>query len=290
MIRDLPRQRSYLAVPATSERFLEKAAKSEADAIFLDLEDAVVPDAKSEGRRRAIEALDKLDWGERLLCVRVNGLDTAWGCRDVLEITAHSKRVDRLLLAKCEGPEQVHAADVMIRAGERELPREKPLRLEALIESARGVANAEAIAAASDRMAALVFGAGDYSVDMGSMGEPARWDYALARIATAARAHGLAPIDSPFVDIANTKRLEELARMAAAEGFEGKMCIHPSQIPLVNAAFTPDAEQLSWARSALDLMAQGLKEGKGAVRGPRGEMLDLMHEKIARRILARAGE
>jgi malyl-CoA/(S)-citramalyl-CoA lyase len=289
MIRDLPRQRSYLAVPATSERFLEKASKSEADAIFIDLEDAVVADAKSEGRQRAIDALERLDWGERLVCVRINGLDTAWGCRDVIELASRSQRVDRLLIAKCEGPEHIHAVDVMIKSAERELPRENPLQIEALIESARGVANVDAIAGASDRMAALVFGAGDYQVDMGSIGEPARWDFALARIANAARAFGLAPIDSPFVEIANTARLTELARMAAAEGFEGKMCIHPSQIPIVNAAFTPAPDQIAWAREALELMAAGVKAGKGAVRGPRGEMLDLMHEKMARRILARAG-
>src|SRR3954468_19750842 len=100
MMRDLPRQRSYLAVPATSERFLEKASKSQADAIFIDLEDAVVPDAKAEGRDRAIAALDRLDWGERLVCVRVNGLDTPWGGRDVTEISSRARRVDRLLLAK----------------------------------------------------------------------------------------------------------------------------------------------------------------------------------------------
>jgi malyl-CoA/(S)-citramalyl-CoA lyase len=290
MIRDLPRQRSYLAVPATSERFLEKASKCDADAIFIDLEDAVVPDAKAEGRRRAVEALNRIDWGERLVCVRVNGLDTAWGCHDVMEIASRAKRVDRLLLAKCETPQEVHAADTIIRAAERELPREKPLQIEALIESARGVVNVEAIAAASDRMAALVFGAGDYQVDMGAIGEKPRWDYALARIANAARAFGLAPIDSPFVDIANTTRLEELAQQAAAEGFEGKMCIHPSQITACNAAFTPAGEQVEWAHQALRLMADGVKAGKGAVRGPRGEMLDLMHEKMARRILARAGD
>ena len=288
MIRDLPRQRSYLAVPATSERFLEKASTSDADAIFIDLEDAVVADAKDAARERAIEALDRIDWGTRLVCVRVNGLDTAWGCRDVIEIAARAKRVDRLLLAKCEGAEQVHAADVMIGAAARELRREKPLELEALIESARGVANVEAIAAASDRMAALVFGAGDYQVDMAGIGAPARWDYALARIANAARAHGLAPIDSPYVDFADTPGLERLARRAAEEGFEGKMCIHPSQIAVANAAFTPAAEQVEWAQRALELMAAGAREGRGAVRGPRGEMLDLMHEKMARRILARA--
>jgi malyl-CoA/(S)-citramalyl-CoA lyase len=290
MSRELQRQRSYLAVPATSDRFLEKAATSDADAIFIDLEDAVVPDAKAQGRQRAIDALERLDWGTRLVGVRVNGLESEWGCRDVIEIASHSKRVDRLLIAKCETPEQVHAADVMIRAAERALPREAPLRLEALIESARGIVNAEAIAAASGRMAALVFGAGDYQVDMGSIGAPARWDYALARIANAARAHGLAPIDSPFVDIADTERLTQLARAAAAEGFEGKMCIHPSQVAIVNVAFTPDDEQVEWARRALELMAAGVKAGKGAVRGPRGEMLDLMHEKMALRILARVGD
>jgi len=289
MIRDLPRQRSYLAVPATSERFLGKASQSAADAIFIDLEDAVVADAKDSARDRAIGAIDQMDWGTRLVCVRVNGLETAWGCRDVMEIASRAKRIDRLLLAKCEGADQVHAADVMIRAAEQALRRERPLQIEALIESARGVVNADAIAGASDRMAALVFGAGDYQVDMGGVGAPARWDYALARIANAARAHGLAPIDSPYIDFADAAGFERLARRAAEEGFEGKMCIHPSQISLANAAFTPAPGQVDWANRALELMAAGAKEGRGAVRGPRGEMLDLMHEKMARRILARAG-
>jgi citrate lyase beta subunit len=127
-------------------------------------------------------------------------------------------------------------------------------------------------------------------VELGTLGEPpAHWDYALARIANAARAFGLAPIDAPFIHINDTDGLTRSARLAASLGFEGKMCIHPSQLEPVNAAFSPDAAQIEWARGALEAMAGGAREGRGAVRGPRGEMLDLMHEKMARRILARAG-
>jgi malyl-CoA/(S)-citramalyl-CoA lyase len=289
MQRELPRQRSYLAVPATSERFLAKATQSAADAVFIDLEDAVVAEAKVEARARALAAIDGLDWGKRLVCVRVNGLDTPWGREDVREM-ARSRRLDRILLAKCESVNHVHVAANILRAAEGDALPERPMMLEALIESPRAVVNVEAIAGASDMLAALVFGAGDYQVDLGTLGAPPpHWDYALARIANAARAFGLAPIDAPFIQIADVDGLQRAARLAASLGYEGKMCIHPSQLEAVNAAFSPDAAQVEWARAALEAMAAGAREGRGAVRGPKGEMLDLMHEKMARRILARAG-
>src|SRR5947209_4557829 len=150
MQRELPRQRSYLAVPATSERFLAKAAQSVADAVFIDLEDAVVAEAKVEARERAIAAIDSLDWGQRLVCVRVNGLETAWGRDDVREM-ARSRRLDRILLAKCDSAEQVQVAANILLANTL---RDRPLMLEALIESPRALVNVEAIAGASDVLAA----------------------------------------------------------------------------------------------------------------------------------------
>ncbi len=305
-------QRSLLAVPATSPRFLENAAQSAADAIFIDLEDAVIPSLKLEARASAVHALNHLDWGERIVSVRINGLDTAWGCREILDLAESCPRLDRILIPKCDSPADVRTVETLLRSGEQAAGRERPVRIEALIESAHGVAHVEAIAGASERLVAMVFGGGDYQLDLGSfqrsVGAPAPdyavltdadgtgrrerhwndlWHFAMARIANACRAYGLAPIDGPFTAIGDGTGLEAAARRAAALGFEGKMAIHPSQIGPINAVFSPSAEQLEWARGVLDAMAVAAAEGRGAVKDSRGEMIDLMHLKLAAKIRER---
>ena len=153
-----PLLRSLLAVPATSARFLDKAAQSPADALFIDLEDAVIADLKVTARGNAIAALKELDWGRRSVAVRVNGLDTPWGCRDILDVVEACPRLDHILLPKCESPGDVHAVDVMIRCAEQAAPRERSVGIMGLIETARGVAEVEAIARQGGRLNALVFG------------------------------------------------------------------------------------------------------------------------------------
>jgi malyl-CoA/(S)-citramalyl-CoA lyase len=306
-------QRSLLAVPATSARFLEKAAHSSADAIFIDLEDAVIPALKVEARGKAIDALKHLDWGRRIVSVRVNALDTPWGCREILDLVEACPRLDRILLPKCDSAADVRTVDVLVRAAERAAGRARPVQIEALIESARGVAEVEAIAGASDRLVAMVFGGGDYQLDLGSfqrsVGAPAPdytvltdadaggqrerhwndlWHFAMARIANACRAYGLAPIDGPFTAIGDGDGLDAAARRAAALGFEGKMAIHPSQVEPINAVFSPSAQQVEWARDVLEAMAAAAAEGRGAVKDSRGEMIDLMHLKLAAKINERA--
>jgi malyl-CoA/(S)-citramalyl-CoA lyase len=306
-------QRSLLAVPATSRRFLEKAAQSAADAIFIDLEDAVIPELKIEARALAIAALNQLDWGPRIVSVRVNGLETPWGCRDILDVVEACPRLDRILLPKCESPGDVHAVEVMLRAAERAARRPREVRMEALIETARGVAQVESIAQVPGRLAAMVFGGGDYQLDLGSfqrtVGAPSPeyavltdadgqgqrerhwndlWHFAMARIANACRAYGLAPIDGPFTGIHDPEGLRAAARRAVALGFDGKMAIHPSQIEAINEVMSPSVEQVAWAHEALAAMAQAAAQGRGAVKDQRGEMIDLMHIKLARKILDRA--
>ena len=306
-------QRSLLAVPATSPRFLEKAAQSAADALFIDLEDAVVPALKVDARARAIHALNHLDWGDRIVSVRINALDTAWGCREILDLAESCPRLDRILIPKCNSPADVHTVDVMLSAAERTAGRDRPVRIEALIESAHGVAHAEAIAGASGRLVAMVFGGGDYLLDLGSfqqsVGAPAPdyvvltdadaggrrerhwndvWHFAMARIANACRAYGLAPIDGPFTAIRDGEGLNAAARRAAALGFEGKMAIHPSQIDVINTVFSPSAQQLEWASGVLAAMAEAEAQGRGAAKDSRGEMIDLMHLKLAAKIRDRA--
>jgi malyl-CoA/(S)-citramalyl-CoA lyase len=308
-----PLLRSLLAVPATSARFLEKAAQSPADALFIDLEDAVIPDLKVKARGNAIAALNGLDWGRRSVSVRVNGLDTPWGCRDILEVVEACPRLDHVLLPKCESAGDVHAVEIMIRCSEQAAPRERKVGIMGLIETARGVANVEAIAQAGGRLNTLVFGGGDYQLDLGSFqrsvgaptpdyvvltddnGQGTRerhwndlWHFSMARIANACRAYGLMPIDGPFSLIADVDGLRAAARRAGALGFEGKMAIHPSQIETIHEVMTPSREQVEWANDVIAAMKQGAAEGRGAVKDKRGEMVDLMHVKLANKLIERA--
>jgi malyl-CoA/(S)-citramalyl-CoA lyase len=280
--------RSLLAVPATNPRFLEKGAQSPADGVFIDLEDAVVPDLKGEGRAKAIEAIEKLDWGTRQLMVRVNDRSTAWCEADLTELSRGTKRLDAVILPKCETADDVRAADALLRTGEQASGRREPIRLYALVETAKGVANAEAIASAGPRMAGMIFGAGDYQLDLGVIEPQGPFTFAMARIANAARAYGLMPIDAPYFDIGDAEGLRGACRLAQSFGFEGKMAIHPSQVEIANEVFAPTAAQIAWAREVLEAMDAAVSTGKGAARLKDGKMVDLVHIKIARKILERA--
>lgn len=308
-----PLLRSLLAVPATSARFLEKAAQSPADAVFIDLEDAVIPDLKVKARANAIAALNQLDWGRRSVSIRVNGLDTPWGCRDILDVVEACPRLDNVLLPKCESSEDLHAVDVMAGSAEQTVPRVRPVGIMGLIETARGVANVEAIAQGGRRLNALVFGGGDYQLDLGSfqrsVGAPSPdyviltdddgkgsrqrhwndlWHFSMARIANACRAYGLMPIDGPFSVIGDSEGLRAATRRAGALGFEGKMAIRPSQIETIHEVLTPSSDQVEWANEIIQAMKQGEAEGRGAVKDKRGEMIDLMHVKLANKVIERA--
>jgi malyl-CoA/(S)-citramalyl-CoA lyase len=313
MTPTLTPRRSLLAVPATSPRFLEKAAQGPADTVFVDLEDAVVAALKPKARADAIAALNQLDWGRRGVAVRVNGLSTSWGCRDILDVVEACPRLDYILLPKCESPSDVHAVEVMIRAAEQAAPRERKVGIMGLIETARGVANVEAIAQAGSRLSALVFGGGDYQLDLGSfqgaVGAPSAdyvvltdddgrglrerhwndlWHFATARIANACRAFGLVPIDGPFSVIRDVEGLRAATKRAAALGFEGKMAIHPSQIETIHEVLTPTAGQIAWANEVIEAMSAAEHEGRGAVKDKNGDMIDLMHIKLANKLLERA--
>ncbi|HUP97072.1 MAG TPA: CoA ester lyase [Usitatibacter sp.] len=273
-------QRSLLAVPATNPRFLEKAAQGAADAVFIDLEDAVVPELKEQARTTAIEAIGAIDWGTRALAVRVNDLTTPWGLHDLHELAARAKRLDFVILPKCEAAGDVAAAEAALRGSE--------IRLAPLIETAKAVAHVETIAAAGERMVAMLFGPGDYGLDLGILDGSADTSFALARIANACRAYNLAPIDGPYFEIANVEGMRQSCKRAAALGFEGKMAIHPSQVEIANEVFAPSAAQLAWAREVLEAMTAAAEQGRGAVKTKDGKMIDLVHIKIARKVLERA--
>ena len=159
-------QRCALAVPATSTRFFEKAALGAADSIFLDLEDAIAPARKAHARAETIRALKEMDWGYKLLSVRVNGLDTAWALEDIVDVARNCPRLDMILLPKTSTAMDVKFVDQILTLIERETNRNKKIGIEVLIETAQGVANVEAIACSSPRLEAMVFGVGDYTVEM----------------------------------------------------------------------------------------------------------------------------
>jgi malyl-CoA/(S)-citramalyl-CoA lyase len=308
-------QRTELAVPGSSPQLFEKAARSQADAVFLDLEDAVAPDQKVQARKNVIAALHEIDWGGKTLTVRVNGLDTHYMYRDVIEVIEEGgERLDLIMLPKVGTAADVYAADILISQCEAAVGRRKRLGLSHIIETALGMANIDAIAAASPRNEALHFGVADYAAstrarttniggpnpDYAILTDAAEgesrevhwgdmWHYALARMVVAARAHGLRPIDGPFGDFSDPDGYRFAARRAAALGCEGKWAIHPSQIALAHEVMTPPAVEVAKARHILDAMAQARAEGKGAVSLD-GRLIDIASIRQAEALVAKADQ
>jgi malyl-CoA/(S)-citramalyl-CoA lyase len=300
-------QRSELAVPATSPHFFAKAVAGEADVIFLDLEDAVAPEQKVNARHRAIAALNEFDWRHKTVAVRVNGLDTPWAFRDICEIAQRCPRLDMFMLPKVGTPFDVQFVDALLSQIERETGRTDPFGLEILIETALGMSNVEQIAASCERLEAMIFGIGDYSISMQTgdvvFGTPNarysiltaddegvrarhwndQWHFALARMTNACRAYGLRAIDGPFVDFADADGYRACAWRVASLGLEGKWAIHPNQVALANEIFSPSAEQISWAERLLGAMNEATAQGRGAVNLD-GKMIDMAHLKVAETI------
>lgn len=304
-------QRSQLAVPASNPAFFEKAARSKADVVFLDLEDAVAPSEKAAARRHAVEALNDIDWGAKTLQVRINGLDTEYMYRDVIDIVEACPRLDMLLIPKVGVAADVYAVDMLVTQIELATRRTRRIGFDVLIETALGMANVEAIATSSKRLEALSFGVGDYaastrarstvigggSADYGvlseGVGEPRTfhqsdlWQYAQSRVLVACRAYGLRPIDGPFGDYSDPKSFEAAARRAAALGYEGKWAIHPSQIELSNAVFSPSEDELNGARRIMQAMTDAQLAGRGAVSLD-GRLIDIASIKMAENLLAKS--
>jgi len=305
--------RVELAVPGSRPEFFEKAAASAADIVFLDLEDAVAPDTKPRARRNVIAATHEVDWGERTLSVRINGLDTPFMYRDLVEVLEEgSERIDLVMIPKVGTAADVHTADVLATQIEAAMGRKKRVGFELIIETALGMENIHAIARASRRNESLHFGVGDFAASTGArvtsiggpnpdyaiLGEadaagrravhPAdMWHYALARMVVAARANGLRPVDGPYGDIADLAGLEAQARRVAVLGCEGKWAIHPSQIVPLSAIFTPPDEAVAEARRILEAMEEARQAGRGAVTLD-GRMIDIVSIRQAEALVAKA--
>lgn len=296
-------QRSELAVPGSSPGMFEKAAKSEADYIFLDVEDAVVPDDKEQARKNIIQALNDIDWGDKTMSVRINGLDTHYMYRDVVDIVEQAgERLDTILIPKVGTAADVYAVDMMVTQIEVAKGIKDPIGLECLIETALGGANVMTIAQSSKRLEALHFGVADYAASMrarttnigglnpdyqcdGALAD--QWHAALVNMATACRAFGLRAIDGPFGDFNDPEGYRQAARRVAALGYEGKWAIHPSQIALANEIMSPPEKEVTRAKRILEALEEAAKAGKGAAQLD-GKMIDIASERMARNVLKQA--
>lgn len=293
-------QRSTLAVPGSSPSMFRKALESEADVVFLDLEDAVAPADKEPARASVIQALLQLDWrgAGKTICVRVNGIDTHYMYRDLVDVVEQAgHRLDTVLVPKVGVPADVYLVDALLTQIEaaRSIPRR--LGIEVLIETALGMANVEAIAATRGRLEALHFGVADYAasnrartVSIGGLNPDYpgdQWHFGLSRMTVACRAYGLRPIDGPFGDFKDPEGYLAAARRAAALGIEGKWAIHPSQIGLANDVFTPPEPEVSRARRILEALAGAARDGKGAAQLD-GKMIDAASARMAENIVRMA--
>jgi citrate lyase beta subunit len=291
--------RSVLAVPASNLEMAEKALASAADAVFLDLEDAVAPDEKAGARGNIVRALRELDWHDRPTLYRANALDTPYFYRDLVEIVEEAgDRLEIVMIPKVQRPEDLHVAATLLSQIEMAVGLEAgKVELEAQIESAEGLVNVDGIASATERLTALHFGPGDFAAsvrmpqtNIGTMDE---WDeaypghrfhYAMQRIVVAARARGLRAVDGPVADYRDEEGLRESCLISRSLGFDGKWCIHPAQIEAVNEVFSPTEREVEWARKVVAAYEEASAAGTGAISVD-GQMIDAASIKMAQNTL-----
>jgi citrate lyase subunit beta/citryl-CoA lyase len=290
-------QRSELAVPGSNPTMIEKALASAADYVFLDVEDAVAPPDKEQARKNIIQALNDLDWKSsgKTVSVRINGLDTHYMYRDVVDIVEQAgEKLDTILVPKVGVPSDLYMVEAMCNQIETAKKLKSRIGLEALIETALGMANVEAIAAYGGRLEALHFGVADYSasnkartVVIGGLNPDYpgdQWHFALSRMTVACRAYGLRAIDGPFGDFSDPDGYRAGAKRAAALGIEGKWAIHPSQIELANEVFSPLPKEVERAERIIAALKEAEAQGKGAASLD-GKMIDAASERMARNVL-----
>ncbi|WP_164661644.1 L-malyl-CoA/beta-methylmalyl-CoA lyase [Tropicibacter sp. Alg240-R139] len=299
--------RCQLFGPGSNTKLFPKMAASAADVINLDLEDSVAPSDKDVARANVIEALNNVDWGNKYMSVRINGLDTPYWYRDVVDLMEQAgDRIDQIMIPKVGCAEDVYAVDALVTAIERAKGRTKPVSFEVIIESAAGIAHVEAIAASSPRMQAMSLGAADFAASMGMQttgiggtqenyymlregvkhwSDP--WHWAQAAIVAACRTHGILPVDGPFGDFSDDEGYIAQAKRSATLGMVGKWAIHPKQIALANEVFTPSEEAVSEAREILAAMEQAKANGEGATVY-KGRLVDIASIKQAEVIVAQS--
>lgn len=280
--------RSKLFVPGSRPPLFEKAATGQADVVCLDLEDSVAPADKDKAREHVVAALNEVDWKDKFVTARINGLETHWCYRDVIALVERGgERLDAIMIPKVGNASDIYAIDMLVTQASEYIGRKKQIALEAIIETVAGLTNIDAIAGGSRRLESLHFGAADYAASQGmrttNIGggnsqyvmltdPPERvrhwndlWHYPLFRLAQAARAHGIVPIDGPFGDYSDADGFRAQAQRTAILGCEGKWAIHPSQVPLANEIYTPPAAEVARAEAILAALKQAHAKGLGAV-------------------------
>jgi len=290
-------QRSELAVPGSNPGMFEKAADSNADYVFLDLEDAVSPADKLQARNNIIEALHDIDWRARgkTISLRINSLDTHYMYRDVVDVVEQAgDRLDTILIPKVGVAADVYMVDAMLTQIETAKGYDNRIGIEALIEITLGMANVDAIATSSSRMEAMHFGVADYAAscrarttNIGGLNPDYpgdQWHHGLSRMLVACRAYGLRAIDGPFGDFNDADGYLDAARRAAAMGYEGKWAIHPSQIDLANDVYSPPAAEVDRAQRILVALDEAAAQGKGAAQLD-GRMIDAASARMAENIV-----
>ncbi len=306
--------RCQLFGPGSRPAIFEKMAASAADVVNLDLEDAVAPADKPQARKNIIEAVNDVDWGAKTVSVRINGLDTEYWYRDVVDLLENcGEQIDLIMIPKAGNAKDIYAVDARVSAIEAARGRARRIGFEVIIETAAGLAHVEEIAASSPRMQAMSLGAADYAASMGMattgiggtqeryyMLEDARddgapravhwgdpWHVPTVAIVAACRTHGLLPVDGPYGDFSDDEGFRAQARRSATLGMVGKWAIHPKQIALANEVFTPPAEMVAQARRILDAMETAQNEGSGAVTLD-GKLIDLASIRQAQVIVGQA--
>ncbi|AZV79657.1 CoA ester lyase [Parasedimentitalea marina] len=299
--------RCQLFGPGSNTKLFPKMAASAADVINLDLEDSVAPSDKDSARANVIEAINTIDWGNKYLSVRINGLDTPYWYRDVVEVLEQAgERLDQIMIPKVGCAADVYAVDALVTAIERAKGYSKPISFELIIESAAGIAHVEEIAASSPRLQAMSLGAADFAASMGMQttgiggtqenyymlhqgqkhwSDP--WHWAQTAIVAACRTHGVLPVDGPFGDFSDDEGFRAQALRSATLGMVGKWAIHPKQIALANEIFTPSDEAVTEAREILAAMEAAKANGEGATVY-KGRLVDIASIKQAEVIVAQS--
>jgi citrate lyase subunit beta/citryl-CoA lyase len=294
----MPR-RSCHSVPGSNEKFLAKAPSLGADMYFLDLEDAVAPLEKEASRPKVVAAVRDQDWGDAVLCVRVNAWDTKWTYGDVIEVVGQAgPRLDEIMLPKVQDAAQVVALDLLLTQVEinHGLPAGH-IGIEAQIETTRGLINVEEICAASPRLETVILGPVDLSASLGmpslSGGLHIReypgdyFHYVFMKILIAGRANGLQVIDGPYVKVRDPEGFRDYATRTQILGYDGKWSLHPDQVKILNEVFSPTQEQFDKAWDVLDSYRQATEgDRKGAVMFG-DEMIDEASRKVAEVLVAR---
>jgi len=288
-------RRSVLSVPGSSEKMIAKSLTLPADEIMLDLEDGVAMEEKESAREKVIRAFLELDWGAHVRAYRINGMDTPFAYRDIIDVVEQAgERIDIMVMPKVETAAEVQFVDMLLRQIEMRLAKRLDIGLEPSIETARGMLNAGEIALASPRIETLVFGVADYgaSLTMPSRGISGhgdaeemypghRWHFPMSRMAMAAKAAGLEAIDAPYGDFKDQAGLEKSCQMAVALGYDGKWAIHPAQLETINRVFTPSAEDVSRSVRVLRAYQEAKARGAGATALD-GKMVDGASIRVAR--------